>query len=185
MVTGGFGVGKTTLIGAMSEIVPLRTEAPITQASAGTDSLDGIEHKTTTTVALDFGRITFSDPPMKIFFFGTPGQDRFEPGWKAIARGAVGTIVVVDTARLEESFTSLTFAEALGCPFVVAVNQFEGNPHRYPASEISDALALDARVPVIACDAREAASIATVVAALITHVKAQPHPLPHARGALL
>ncbi|MER6913877.1 ATP/GTP-binding protein [Streptomyces sp. NPDC000594] len=168
VVTGGFGVGKTTLVGAVSEIPPLRTEAVLTQASAATDSLTGVEGKTTTTVALDFGRLTFAEPPMKVFFFGTPGQARFSHGWTDIAYGAVGTILLVDTSRLQDSFTSLTFAEELGIPFVVAVNQFEHDPNRYTPAEIRDALELAAHVPVVACDAREAESVAHVLAALLT-----------------
>ncbi|MGW6454692.1 GTP-binding protein [Streptomyces sp. NPDC055078] len=186
LVTGGFGAGKTTLIGSVSEIAPLRTEAVITQASAATDSLTGIENKATTTTALDFGRVTFPDPPhpMEFFLFGTPGQDRFSRTWKDLAHGAVGAIVVIDTARLQDGFTPLTFAESLKVPVVVAVNEFANAPHRYEEDEIRSALGLTGDVPVVMCDARDTASVATVLAALVQ--RAQTLILsPPSRGVLL
>ncbi|WDN55963.1 GTP-binding protein [Streptomyces clavuligerus] len=183
VVTGGFGTGKTTLIGAVSEITPLRTEAVLTQAGTTTDVLTGVEGKTTTTVALDFGRLTFpdADPPVKVFFFGTPGQERFAHGWDGIAHGALGTVVLVDTSRLEISFPSLTFAEKLGIPFAVAVNQFAHDPNHYTPQEVRDALDLTADVPVITCDARDPASVARVLTALLTSLTRPPSP----RGASL
>ncbi|MEV7284928.1 ATP/GTP-binding protein [Streptomyces sp. NPDC093252] len=178
LVTGGFGVGKTTLVGAVSEITPLRTEAGLTAAGVGTDELTGAVGKTTTTTAVDFGRITFPDPPpMKVFLFGTPGQPRFHSMWQKIAHGALGT-VVVDTGRLAASFPALDFAEKLRVPFVVAVNEFEDDPRRYTPDEVREALDVHERVPVIAFDARDARSVATVLHALITSL-----PAPSPRGA--
>lgn len=175
-------MGKTTLVGSVSEIAPLRTEAGLTQASVGTDELTGAEGKRTTTTALDFGRITFADadPPMTVFLFGTPGQPRFSSTWAEIAHGALGTIVVVDTSRLEISFPGLDFAEQLGIPFVVAVNEFECDPRRYTAREVRAALDVGEGVPVVTCDARDAQSVATVLATLLTSLTP-----PTPRGALL
>ncbi|MFJ4688278.1 GTP-binding protein [Streptomyces sp. NPDC088789] len=166
LVTGPFAVGKTTLIDSISEITPLRTEAQLTEASVGMDQLTGVDGKTTTTTAIDFGRITFPDPPpMKVFLFGTPGQPRFHSMWEEIAHGALGTIVVVDTSRLETAFPALDFAEKLGVPFVIAVNEFEHDPRRYTPREVREALDVD--VPVVAFDARVARSVATVLATLL------------------
>ncbi|MFI6464527.1 GTP-binding protein [Streptomyces sp. NPDC050538] len=173
LVAGGFGVGKTTAVGAVSEITPIATEEYLTQASAPTDSLAGVEAKTTTTVAFDFGRITFDVPvPMELMLFGTPGQDRFMDLWDDLARGAVGAVVLADTRRLDSSFDAVTFCERTRLPFVVAVNEFDG-AHRYPLTEIREALGLPPALPVVTCDARQAASVARVLIRLVDHALSQ------------
>ncbi|REH20660.1 signal recognition particle receptor subunit beta [Streptomyces sp. 2221.1] len=136
VIAGGFGVGKTTAVGAVSEITPLSTEEYLTQASASVDSLDGVEAKQSTTVAFDFGRLSLPDAPLplELLLFGTPGQDRFVDLWYDLARGAIGAVVLVDTRRLASSFTAVSFFEDIGLPFVVAVNHFDG-AHRYPLSK--------------------------------------------------
>lgn len=169
LVTGGFGVGKTTAIGAVSEIEPVSTEEYLTHHSAATDSLDGVEAKCRTTVAFDFGRISFEEPvPIELMLFGTPGQDRFMDLWDDLARGAVGIVVLADTRRLESSFPAVTFCERTRLPFVVAVNQFD-HAHRYPLAAIRQAFALTPHVPVVTCDAREATSVAAVLIHLVDH----------------
>ncbi|MFG2564733.1 ATP/GTP-binding protein [Streptomyces sp. NPDC048567] len=170
VIAGGFGAGKTTAVGAVSEITPLSTEEYLTQASAGVDSLAGIEAKQTTTVAFDFGRLTLPDPPtpMELFLFGTPGQDRFGSLWHDLSRGAAGAVVLVDTRRLETSFASVTFFERLGLPFVIAVNEFDG-AHRYQPDQVRTALGLAPHVPVVTCDARTPAHVAGVLLTLIDH----------------
>ncbi len=153
VVAGGFGVGKTTLVGSVSEIKPLRTEALVTNESEGVDDLNAVPTKATTTVAMDFGRITLAED-LVLYLFGTPGQRRFWFMWDDLCRGAIGAIVLVDTARLNEAFSPLDYFEAKGIPFIVAVNEFEGG-QRYPLSEIREALAIPGEVPIIAVDARE------------------------------
>ncbi|MFF2809319.1 ATP/GTP-binding protein [Streptomyces sp. NPDC058000] len=177
VISGGLGVGKTTLIGAISEIEPLDTEAAITQVSVGVDSLVGVENKTTTTVALDFGRITL-DPSIVLYLFGTPGQDRFSFLWDDLVEGALGSIVLVDTRRIEDSFPALDFFEERGMPFVLAVNHFDG-AQQFALEEVREALGIDGAVPVIACDARERASVRDVLAALMDQVV-----LRHAAGGV-
>ena len=130
LVAGGFGVGKTTMVASVSEIPPLSTEELLTEASDGVDDLAGIEGKTTTTVALDFGRITIS-PKLVLYLFGTPGQDRFWFMWDELARGAIGAIVLIDTRRLDTSFAAIDFFERREIPFVVGINHFDGARHRY------------------------------------------------------
>ncbi|GGZ73460.1 ATP/GTP-binding protein [Streptomyces echinoruber] len=172
VVAGGFGVGKTTFIGAVSEIPPLSTEEHLTQAGAATDHLTGVEHKTTTTVAFDFGRLSLDVPvPLELLLFGTPGQDRFLDIWYDLAAGAIGAVVLADTRRLEASFTAATFCEQIGLPFVVAVNEFDG-AHRYPEHAIRDAFALRPNTPVVACDARATSSVAAVLLTLVQHALA-------------
>ncbi|MET8807934.1 ATP/GTP-binding protein [Streptomyces sp. NPDC004546] len=169
VVAGGFGVGKTTLIGSVSEIEPLRTEETLTEASASTDSLHGVEAKTTTTVTLDFGRITFSVPrPMEMLLFGTPGQPRFFPFWDNLISGAHGAIVLVDTRRLADSFHAVDYFERKGLPFLVAANVFEGCA-RYPEDDIARALRLAPGIPVVSCDARDERSAAGVLIDLARH----------------
>jgi signal recognition particle receptor subunit beta len=165
LVAGGFGVGKTTMVGSVSEIPPLRTEEPLTVAGLGVDDLKGIEEKRSTTVALDFGRITIGDD-LVLYLFGTPGQQRFWFMWNDLAVGALGAVVLVDVRRPESSFAAIDFFERRGIPFVVAVNGFHGR-HPYPAEEIRESLALPADVPVLLCDARERESCRDVLIALI------------------
>lgn len=170
VIAGGFGVGKTTAVGAVSDITPLSTEEYLTEASTDVDSLEGVEAKKTTTVAFDFGRLGLPDAPvpLELFLFGTPGQDRFVDLWYDLSRGAVGAVVLVDTRRLESSFTAVSFFEDIGMPFVVALNEFDG-AHRYHPEQVRTALELPASVPVIACDARNPNHVAGVLLALVGH----------------
>lgn len=153
VVAGGFGVGKTTLVGTVSEIVPLRTEALVTDESASVDDLGHTPDKHTTTVAMDFGRITLSGE-LVLYLFGTPGQKRFWFMWDDLVRGAIGAVVLVDTARLDEAFSAVDYFEARGIPFVVAINDFDGQP-RYGEHEVAEALALGDDVPLMHIDARD------------------------------
>ncbi|MFD4462760.1 ATP/GTP-binding protein [Nocardia sp. NPDC058480] len=152
VVAGGFGVGKTTMVGAVSEIVPLRTEALVTNASTGIDNLTGIPQKSTTTVAMDFGRISLADD-LVLYLFGTPGQYRFWFMWDDLIKGAIGAVVLVDTRRLEDSFAAVDYFEARGLPFLVALNEFDDAP-KYPLEDIRQALAVPADVPIMSIDAR-------------------------------
>ncbi|NEE21682.1 ATP-binding protein [Streptomyces sp. SID7499] len=165
LIAGGFGVGKTTLVGSVSEIVPLRTEEPLTMAGLGVDDLDGIEEKRATTVALDFGRITISRE-LVLYLFGTPGQQRFWFMWNDLALGALGAVVLVDVRRPESSFAAIDFFERRGIPFVVGVNGFHGE-HPYPPEDIREALAVPDHVRVLLCDARDRESCRDVLIALI------------------
>ena len=153
VIAGGFGVGKTTFVGAVSEIVPLRTEALVTDESEGVDDLASVPSKATTTVAMDFGRLTLAED-LILYLFGTPGQRRFWFMWDDLCLGAIGAIVLVDTERLDASFSPLDYFESKGLPFIVAVNQFEG-AQEYPLSVVADALALRPEVPIIGVDARD------------------------------
>lgn len=167
LVAGGFGVGKTTLVGAVSEIKPLRTEELLTEAGRPVDDLTGVETKTTTTVAMDFGRIDLR-PGLALYLFGTPGQDRFWFVWDELAVGAIGAVVLADTRRLEASFPAVDYFERRGIPFVVAVNCFDGT-RRYPAEQVRDALDLDPAIPVVLCDARERGSARDALITLVEH----------------
>jgi signal recognition particle receptor subunit beta len=167
VVAGGFGVGKTTLVASVSEIPPLSTEEVLTQASDGVDDLTGVETKTTTTVALDFGRITIS-PNTVLYLFGTPGQDRFWFMWDELARGAIGTVVLVDTRRLDTSFAAIDFFERRRIPFIVAVNCFE-EADQYEESEIRGALAIAPHIPIVLCDARQKDSSKLALIRLVKH----------------
>jgi signal recognition particle receptor subunit beta len=157
VVAGGFGVGKTTLVGAVSEIVPLRTEALVTDVSQGVDDLSSTPGKTTTTVAMDFGRLTLAED-LVLYLFGTPGQRRFWFMWDDLCLGAIGAIVLVDTERLDDSFSPLDYFESKGVPFIVAVNEFDG-ARRYPLDEVASALALPPHVPIVTVDARDRESV--------------------------
>ncbi|GGN26560.1 GTP-binding protein [Streptomyces fuscichromogenes] len=170
LIAGGFGVGKTTLVGAVSEVAPLHTEEYLTRASIGVDDLDGVNGKFTTTVALDFGRITISGD-LVVYLFGTPGQERFWFMWNDLVNGAMGAVVLVDTRRLEVSFASIDFFESRGIPFVVGVNCFHGVRDR-TAEEIRAALALDPQVPLVLCDARDRGDGRDVLLALVDHLMA-------------
>lgn len=170
LIAGGFGVGKTTLVGSVSEVAPLHTEEYLTRASIGVDDLDGLDSKVTTTVALDFGRITISDQ-LVVYLFGTPGQERFWFMWNDLVNGAMGAVVLVDTRRLETSFASIDFFESRGIPFVVGVNCFHGVRDR-TTEEIRTALALDPQVPLVLCDARDRADGRDVLLALVEHLMA-------------
>ena len=153
VIAGGFGVGKTTLVGSVSEIQPLRTEALVTNESEGVDDLAAVPSKATTTVAMDFGRITLAED-LVLYLFGTPGQRRFWFMWDDLCLGAIGAIVLVDTNRLDEAFSPLDYFESKGLPFIVAVNQFD-NAQKYPLEEVRNALAVPAHVPMIDIDARD------------------------------
>ncbi|MCZ8379133.1 ATP/GTP-binding protein [Mycobacterium sp. CPCC 205372] len=153
VISGGFGAGKTTFVGAVSEIMPLRTEALVTNASAGLDGLDATPDKRTTTVAMDFGRITLGDD-LVLYLFGTPGQRRFWFMWDDLVRGAIGAIILVDVRRLQDSFAAVDFFEARRLPFLIAVNEFDNAP-KHPAAAVRKALALPDRIPVVSVDARD------------------------------
>ncbi len=167
VISGGFGAGKTTFVGAVSEIVPLRTEAVMTQASAGVDDLSATPHKTTTTVAMDFGRISIDDE-LILYLFGSPGQNRFWFMWDDLVRGAIGAVVLVDTRRLQDCFGPIDFFEARRIPFVVAVNAFDGLLRHRP-DEVREALSLGSEVPVLVCDARERESAKQTLISLVEH----------------
>jgi signal recognition particle receptor subunit beta len=153
VIAGGFGAGKTTFVGAVSEIMPLRTEAMVTNVSAGVDELEPTPAKSTTTVAMDFGRLTLGED-LVLYLFGTPGQRRFWFMWDDLVHGAIGAIVLVDTRRLEDSFAAVDFFEDRKIPFIVAVNEFDG-AQRFAVDEVRAALTLADRVPVITVDARD------------------------------
>ncbi|BCJ61373.1 GTP-binding protein [Micromonospora endophytica] len=167
LVAGGFGVGKTTMVGAVSETRPLRTEEVLTESGVGIDDLSGVETKQTTTVAMDFGRITISDD-LVLYLFGTPGQDRFWFVWDELALGAIGAVVLADTRRLADCFPSIDYFEGRGTPFLVAVNCFEG-ARQYRLDEVQAALNLDPEVPVLLCDARNRESAKEVLITLVEH----------------
>jgi signal recognition particle receptor subunit beta len=170
LVAGGFGAGKTTLVSAISEVRPLRTEEVLTSVSVTHDDLQGVEDKTTTTVAMDFGRITLSGRRV-LYLFGTPGQERFWFMWDDLSHGALGAVVLADTRRLADCFASVDYFEKRQLAFVVAINCFDG-AHRYDPAEVQAALDLGSRVPVVLCDARQPESVKGVLVTLVEHVLA-------------
>jgi signal recognition particle receptor subunit beta len=170
LVAGGFAVGKTTMVAAISEVRPLLTEERLTTASVGHDDLQGVPGKTTTTVALDYGRITLS-PQLVLYLFGVPGQERFWFMWDELAYGALGAVVMADVRRLDDCFPSVNYFERRGLPFIIALNCFDGAP-RYEPDEVREALDLDSAVPVVLCDARELTSVKQVLISLVEHVAA-------------
>jgi signal recognition particle receptor subunit beta len=167
VVAGGFGVGKTTLVTAVSEITPLQTEALMTQASEETDDLTGTPDKVTTTVAMDFGRITLDDD-LVLYLFGTPGQQRFWFMWDDLVRGAIGAVVLADTRRLKDCFPALDYFESCGLPYVVAVNHFDGSEH-FDAGDVREALTVPSHIPVMIMDARRRISVVETLLALVGH----------------
>ncbi|MER7500568.1 ATP/GTP-binding protein [Nonomuraea pusilla] len=167
LIAGGFGVGKTTLVGSISEIKPLRTEEVLSDRGVGVDDLDGVEGKTTTTVAMDFGRITIREG-LVVYLFGTPGQERFWFMWDELSYGALGAVVIADTRRLTDCFPSIDYFEQRGTPFVVAVNCFDG-AERHSIEDVRIALDLDDDVPVMLCDVRRRSSAKEVMITLVEH----------------
>src|SRR6202020_667108 len=165
LIAGGFGVGKTTLVGSISEIRPLRTEEPLSERSVGIDSTHGVSAKTTTTVAMDFGRISFQSQ-LVLYLFGTPGQERFWFMWDDLAIGAIGAVVMADTRRVADCFAAIDYFERNGTPFIIAVNCFDGAP-RFEADDIRIALTLQPEVPVVMCDARDRDSVKKVLVSLV------------------
>ncbi|WP_200300597.1 GTP-binding protein [Streptomyces adelaidensis] len=178
LVAGGFGVGKTTCVGAVSEIKPLRTEEVLTEAGRPVDDTSGVEHKTTTTVAMDFGRITLRED-LVLYLFGTPGQDRFWFLWDELASGALGAVVLADTRRLEDCFAAIDYFERRSIPFVIGVNCFD-EAAQYPAETVRQALDLDPDVPVVLCDARRRDSVKDVLVSVVRH--AMTHATEHRRS---
>jgi signal recognition particle receptor subunit beta len=168
VVAGGFGVGKTTFVSAVSEIPPLTTEAAMTTESSGVDDATLVNAKVTTTVAMDFGRITVDDE-LVMYLFGTPGQERFAFMWDDLCDGALGAVVLADTRRLADSFVALDYFEARNTPFVVGVNHFAGSYH-YPVPEVREALGVGPEIPVVDCDARNRETVKTTLITLLQHV---------------
>ncbi|MCM1974426.1 MULTISPECIES: ATP/GTP-binding protein [Streptomyces] len=167
VVAGGFGVGKTTLVTAVSEITPLQTEALMTEASEETDDLSATPQKLTTTVAMDFGRITLDDD-LVLYLFGTPGQQRFWFMWDDLVRGAIGAVVMADTRRLKDCFPALDYFESCGLPYVVAVNHFDGS-ERFEPEDVREALTIPKHIPVMIMDARVRISVIETLLALVGH----------------
>ncbi|MDQ0579682.1 GTP-binding protein [Streptomyces rishiriensis] len=167
LVAGGFGVGKTTLVGAVSEIKPLRTEEYLTEAGRPVDDTTGVEAKHTTTVAMDFGRITLRED-LVLYLFGTPGQERFWFMWDELSEGALGAVVLADTRRLQDCFAAVDYFERRSIPFLIAVNCFE-DAALYPEEDVRSALDLDDGIPVVLCDARDRRSVRDVLVGVVQH----------------
>jgi signal recognition particle receptor subunit beta len=168
LIAGGFGVGKTTLVGTISEIRPLRTEEPLSERSVGIDDTQGVGAKSTTTVAMDFGRISFQSQ-LVLYLFGTPGQERFWFMWDDLSVGAIGAVIMADTRRIADCFASIDYFERAGTPFIIAVNCFDGAP-RFEPEDIRIALTLNPEVPIAACDARDRDSVKQVLVVLVRYV---------------
>jgi signal recognition particle receptor subunit beta len=168
VISGGFGVGKTTFVSAVSEIAPLRTEAKMTSAASGVDDASFVKQKTSTTVAMDFGKITV-DQGLVLYVFGTPGQDRFGFMWNDITAGALGALILVDTRRLDECFNAIDFFEQRGVPFVIGLNQFDGAP-QHAVEDIREALDLPADVPIVRTDARNSDEALDTLVQLLSHI---------------
>ena len=167
VVAGGFGVGKTTFVGSVSEIMPLTTEAVMTEASQDHDDLSATPDKNTTTVAMDFGRVSL-DSELILYLFGTPGQHRFWFMWDDLVRGAIGAVVLVDTRRLADSFAAVDFFEDRGLPYVVGLNCFDGRLLHRP-DDVREAMSIDPSIPMVTCDARERESVKQALIALVEH----------------
>jgi uncharacterized protein len=168
LIAGGFGVGKTTLVGVISEIRPLRTEEPLSDRSVGIDDTQGVGAKSTTTVAMDFGRISFQSQ-LVLYLFGTPGQERFWFMWDDLSVGAIGAVIMADTRRIADCFASIDYFERAGTPFIIAVNCFDGAP-RFEPEDIRIALTLNPEVPIAMCDARDRDSVKRVLVVLVRYV---------------
>ena len=168
VISGGFGVGKTTFVSAVSEIAPLRTEAKMTSAASGVDDATFVQQKTSTTVAMDFGKITV-DEGLVLYVFGTPGQDRFGFMWEDITAGALGALILVDTRRLDECFNAIDFFEQRNVPFVIGLNQFDGAP-QHSIEDIREALDLAPSNPIVRTDARDSESAIDTLVQLLTHI---------------
>ncbi|MCX3064261.1 GTP-binding protein [Streptomyces beihaiensis] len=181
LVAGGFGVGKTTLVGAVSEIRPLRTEELLTEAGRPVDDTTGVKGKHTTTVAMDFGRITVRED-LVLYLFGTPGQDRFWFLWDELSTGALGAVVLADTRRLEDCFAAVDYFERRSIPFLVGVNCFDGAA-RHPVDAVRQALDLDPAVPVVLCDARQKDSVKDVLVHVVQHAAQFTAPAPRQPAA--
>ncbi|MEC3973887.1 GTP-binding protein [Amycolatopsis sp. H20-H5] len=171
VVAGGFGAGKTTFVGSVSEIVPLTTEAMMTDASRGIDNLDSTPHKSTTTVAMDFGRVSL-DADLILYLFGTPGQQRFWFMWDDLVRGAIGAVVLADTRRLADSFAPVDFFEDRGLPYIVGVNTFDG-VLEHDINDVREALSIDPNIPIIRCDARDRESTKQTLITLVEYAMRQ------------
>ena len=167
VVGGGFGAGKTTFVGSVSEIMPLTTEAVMTEASVGVDNLDAVPRKQTTTVAMDFGRVSL-DKDLVLYLFGTPGQERFWFMWDDLVRGAIGAVVLTDTRRLADSFSPIDFFEDRRLPYVIALNSFDGK-QTHGIDEVRDALAIPDTVPIVRCDARDRDSVKNTLITMVEY----------------
>jgi signal recognition particle receptor subunit beta len=181
VVAGGFGAGKTTFVGSVSEIVPLTTEAMITDASVGVDDLSKVASKTTTTVAMDFGRLSI-ESDLVLYLFGTPGQHRFWFMWDDLCRGAIGAVVLVDTRRLADSYGAIDFFEDRGIPYIIAVNRFD-NLMLHRPEDIREAMAIEDRVPLVSCDARNRESAKQALITVTEHAIKRKYAAEQAKAA--